>query len=76
MQCIIVRERRSNVQELLILVTSLQYGFQPRNSTGLATVNLVGFISHEIETSNTPVNIYVDLSKAFETIHYDILLDK
>ena len=35
-----------------------------------------GFISHEMESGNTPGNIYVDLSKAFDTINYDILLDK
>ena len=54
----------------------LQYGFRPGHFTELAAVKLVDFISHEMESGNTPVNIYVDLLKAFDTINYDILLDK
>ena len=53
-----------------------QYGFWPGHSTELAAVKLVDFISHEMESGNTLGNIYVDLSKAFDTINYDILLDK
>ena len=29
-----------------------------------------------MESSNTPVNIYVDLLKTFDTVNYSILLDK
>ena len=58
------------------LLAEQQYGFWPRHSTELATVKLVNFISHEMESGHTPTNIYVDLSKAFDTINYDILLDK
>ena len=49
---------------------------EPGHSTELASVKLVDFISHEMESGNTPGNIYVDLSKAFDTINYVILLDK
>ena len=58
------------------LLAEQQYGFRPRHSTELAAVKLVGFISHEMESGHTPTNIYVDPSKAFDTINYDILLDK
>ena len=58
------------------LLAEQQYGFRPRHSTELAAVKLVDFISHEMESGHTPTNIYVDLSKAFDTINYDILLDK
>ena len=58
------------------LLAEQQYGFRPRHSTELAVVKLVDFISHEMESGHTPTNIYVDLSKAFDTINYDILLDK
>ena len=39
-------------------------------------MKLVDFISQEMESGHTPTNIYVDLSKAFDTINCDILLDK
>ena len=58
------------------MLAEQQYGFRSRHSTELAAVKLVDFISHEMESDHTPTNIYVDLSKAFDTINYDILLDK
>ena len=58
------------------MLAEQQYGFRPGHSTELAGVKLVDFISHEMESCNIPGNIYVDLSKAFDTINYDILFDK
>ena len=58
------------------MLAEQQYGFRPRHSTELAAVKSVDFISHEMESGHTPGNIYVDLLKAFNTINYDILLDK
>ena len=58
------------------MLAEQQYGFRSRHSTELAAVKLVDFISHEMESGHTPTNIYVDLSKGFDTINYDILLDK
>ena len=52
------------------------YRFRPRHSTELAAVKLVDFISQEIKSGHTLTNTYVDLSEAFDTINYDILLDK
>ena len=39
-------------------------------------IKLVDYIVHEIDRKLTPVNIYIDLSKAFDTLNFDILLYK
>ena len=36
----------------------------------------VDYIKNEIDAKYTPVNIYIDLSKAFDTLNFDILLHK
>ena len=58
------------------IMSEQQYGFRTKHSTELAAVKLVDYIKHEIDEQHTPVNIYIDLSKAFDTLNYDILLHK
>ena len=53
-----------------------QFGFRPGHSTELAAVRLVHHLISEMDNNNTPVNIYIDLSKAFDTLNYVILLSK
>ena len=33
-------------------------------------------ITHELDLGNTPINIYIDLSKAFDTLDHNILISK
>ena len=58
------------------IMSEQHYGFRTKHSTELAAVKLVDYIKHEIDEQHTPVNIYIDLSKAFDTLNYDILLHK
>ena len=58
------------------LLSEQQYGFRAKHSTELAAVKLVDYINKQIDEKYTPVNICIDLSKAFDTINYDILLYK
>ena len=53
-----------------------QYGFRKFHSTELATIELVDRLIFETDNRNTPLNIYIDLSKAFDTIDHNILLHK
>ena len=53
-----------------------QYGFRANHSAELAAIKLADYIVHEIDRKLTPVNIYIDLSKAFDTLNYDMLLYK
>ena len=58
------------------LLTEHQFGFRAKYSTELATIRLVDYINKEMDKKHTPVNIYLDLSKAFDTIHFEVLLYK
>ena len=53
-----------------------QYGFQKNHSTELAVLELVDRITQEMDSGTIPINIYLDLSKAFDTLDHDILLHK
>ena len=53
-----------------------QFGFRPGHSTELAALKLVNHIISEKDSCNIPTNIYIDLSKAFDTLNFDILLNK
>ena len=52
-----------------------QYGFRKNHSTELEALHLTDNITQRMEKENTPIAIYLDLSKAFDTINHSILLD-
>ena len=53
-----------------------QYGLRAKHSTELATVELVDRILHSIDNKELPLAIYMDLSKAFETLDHTIQSNK
>ena len=58
------------------LLASQQYGFRPNRSTELAALELMDRNINFMNQGFCPVNIYLDLSKAFDSLNYDILLSK
>ena len=61
------------------LLTEQQYGFKSKHSTELASIKLVDYIIKEIDdlrATKTPTTVYLDLSKAFDTLNYDIVFSK
>ena len=58
------------------LLSEQQYGFREIHFTKLAAVKLVDYINHEMDIGNTPEAIFIDLSKAFVMLNFDILIHK
>ena len=53
-----------------------QYGFRHSHSTELATLELIDRIINCMDNKEIPLAIFLDLSKAFDTIDHKILLHK
>ena len=58
------------------LIFDNQYGFRPKHSTQYAALELVDRIITDMDKKEVPINIFLDLSKAFDTIDHTILLAK
>ena len=72
----VFQEQLSNYFIQNNLLSSQQYGFRAKHSTELAALNLVDHLTYKLDSGNIPTNIYIDLSKAFDTLTHSILLDK
>ena len=58
------------------LIAEQQYGFRSHYSTALTALKLTDIIMFELDRSLIPFVIFFDLSKAFDTLNYIILLHK
>ena len=58
------------------LIHKHQYGFRKNHSTEYAALHIVNYLNSEMDRNRTPTNVYLDLSKAFDTLSHYILLRK
>lgn len=58
------------------LFYNAQYGFREGHSTDYAALEFVDRLMLDMDNNNTPLSIFIDLSKAFDTLNHQILLDK
>lgn len=54
----------------------MQYGFLKNSNTLGATVDLLDYVSSEVDKNRYVVMVFVDLQKAFDTVNIDHMLDK
>ena len=58
------------------LFYSSKYGFRKEYSTELAALKFVDRLIYKLDNGLVPIGIFIDLSKAFDTINHNILLRK
>ena len=72
----VVYNRLISYVDRLNILTENQYGCRKDNSTSLALLDLYNKISSGIDIKEFTVGIFLDRSKAFDTIDHCILFDK
>ena len=58
------------------LLAEQQYRFRENHSTEYAAIKLVDHVNKEMESGKIPCALYIDLSKAFDTLSFDIIIGK
>ena len=59
-----------------VIFYSSQYGFRQGHSSEYAALELIDKITQHLDRNKTPINFYLDLSKAFDTLDHSILIHK
>ncbi len=53
-----------------------QYGFRTKDSTEFVALEVIDRIMVKMDKNDISINIYLNLSKAFDTLHHNLLIDK
>ena len=72
----IVYTRPTNYFNKADVLTSSQYGFRKKSSTYMVLVDICEQIANSIDNRDYCAGLFIDLSKAFDTIDHTILLTK
>ena len=72
----LVYSRVYSFLDLHNVIYDLQFGFRAGHSTNHALISLTEKVREALDSSNFACGIFIDLQKAFDTVHHDILLSK
>ncbi len=72
----LIHSRMSSFFDKHNVIYNKQFGFRKRHSTIHALNTAVTQVLHGLNNNKTIFGIFLDFSKAFDTIRHDILLDK
>ena len=53
-----------------------QYGFHAEHSTERAVLEMVDRVTLGVDQGHMPLAIYLDMSKPFDTLNFEILIEK
>ena len=65
--------RLSEFAQRFEILYCYQFGFRKNHSTGLALIHLVNQIASCLDQNKVTAGVFLDLSKAFDTIDHQIL---
>ncbi|XP_055376527.1 uncharacterized protein LOC129608816 [Condylostylus longicornis] len=72
----IVNGQLSSFLERLGLLSKRQHGFKKKSSTESALVDMLSYVQKFKDNKRMVAIVFLDLTKAFDTVDYDILLKK
>ena len=72
----ILHARLTKYIEDFNILYKYQFGFRKNHSTELALIEIVDQIRMSLDKGDMTCGIFVDLSKAFDTVNHEILIDK
>ena len=72
----VVYNRIYNCLSKLEILCDNQFGFRKNHSTSLALIDLYEKISLALDRNEHAIGVFLDLSKGFDTVDHNILLDK
>ena len=58
------------------ILSDNQFGFRKKYSTYMASLDLINYILTGLDQKECTLGVFVDLSKAFDTVDHNILLNK
>ena len=68
--------RLNNYLDANKIIVDNQYGFRKEHSTYMAILKMINDITNELKNKNYSLGMFIDLSKAFDTIDHKILMKK
>ena len=72
----IVYNRLTNFINTNEILYKHQFGFRPNHSTNIAHITLIDRIMKLLDNGDVVLGVFLDFSKAFDTVNHDILLRK